>query len=112
LALMRPKIWLGSLLKTRLSVTLLALGCTKATCAALPTSKRVQSTTARWLLWVMAMLALLVVTVLTMLAVPATTLPPVGNWVEAGVAACAKPATDSAATRGVRWNRFMARADS
>ena len=112
LALMRPKIWLGSLLKTRLSVTLLALGCTKFTCAALPTSNRVQSTTARWLLWVMVMLALLVPTVLAMLAVPPTTLPPVGNWVEAGVAACAKPATDSAATSGVRWNRFMARADS
>jgi hypothetical protein len=54
----------------------------------------------------MVMLALLVVTVLAMLAVPATTLPPVGNWVEVGVEvgapACAKPAMASAATKGVR----------
>ena len=116
LALMRPKIWLGSLLNTRLSVTLLALGCTKFTCAALPTSKRVQSTTARWLLWVMVMLALPAPVVLAMLAVPATTLPPVGNCVEVGVEvgapACARPAMANAATRGVGWNRFMARAGS
>ena len=109
---MRPKIWLGSLLNTRLSVTLLALGCTKVTCAALPTSKRVQSTTARWLLWVMVMLALPAPVVLPMLAVPATTLPPVGNCVGAGAPACARPAMANAATNGVRWNRFMARAGS
>ena len=49
---------------------------------------------------------------LVILAVPAATFPPVGNWVGAGVAACARPATESAVTKGVRWNRFMARADS
>jgi hypothetical protein len=55
---------------------------------------------------------LLVVTVLAMVAVPATTLPPVGSWLGAGAPACARPAMANAATRGVRWNRFMARAAS
>jgi hypothetical protein len=62
----------------------------------------------------MVMLALPVL--LSKVAVPATTLPPEGNCVEVGVEvgapACAKPAKDSAATKGVRWNRFMARVGS
>ncbi len=80
---MRPKIWLGLLSSTRLSVTLLLLGWLKLTCAADPTLKLCQSMAARWLLW----LTFSTVALWLMTACPATTCPPEGNWVGTGLAA-------------------------
>ena len=88
LAVMRPKIWLGSLPCTRFSVTLLAPGCWNCTCAPLPTLKLCQLIAARSLPWVMTMLAPLC----AMPAWPELTWPPVGNWPAAGAAG----ATDGA----------------
>jgi hypothetical protein len=81
---MRPKIWLGLLSFTRLSVTACALGCTKFTLAALPMLKVFQLTTARWLVWFTVMAAACAVAVCVMVAVPRATLPPVGSWLMAG----------------------------
>ena len=80
LAVIRPKIWLGSLLSTRLIVTLLALGWLNCTCALLPTLKVCQLMAALWLLCWMTMLAPLWL----MLAGPAMTCPAVGNVATGG----------------------------
>ena len=53
LALIWPKIWLGALPSTRLSITLLAEGWLMFTLAWAPTSKLCQLTAANGLLWVM-----------------------------------------------------------
>ena len=79
LAVMRPKIWLGLLSFTRLSVMAFALGCTKFTEAELPRLKVSQFTTARWLLWFTVSAAACAVAVWLRVAVPRTTLPPLGN---------------------------------
>ena len=80
LAVIWPKIWLGSLLSTRLSVTLLALGCANCTLASLPTLKLCQLMAARSVLWWMTMFAPL----WPMRAWPALTCPPEGNVVGGG----------------------------
>ena len=76
---MRPKMWLGWLSITRLSVADWALGCWKLTVASLPTLKVLQSTTALWLVWLM----LSVLPDWLMVACPAATWPPVGSWLAA-----------------------------
>ena len=83
-AVMRPKIWLGLLSSTRLSVALELEGCTKFTLAALPRLKVFQLSTAEALLWFTLSVA---VPVCAVVAWPATTWPPVGSWVGAGAAA-------------------------
>ena len=82
LAWMRPAICDGSGPVTRFSVTLLALGCWKATVWPLPTSKLRQSTAARWLVCATLVRA----AVWLMLADPATTAPPCGLAPGAGCA--------------------------
>ncbi len=84
LAVMRPKIWLGSALITRLSVTLAVLGCWNCTWASLPTLKVCQLMAARSVLWLITMFEPLWL----MLALPALTWPPVGRALTGG-AVCA-----------------------
>ena len=82
LALIRPAICEGSAALTRLSTVAPALGWLKMTDWARPTSKLVQSITARgedWVIWV-------VVVVARISACPAVTLPPWGRAPGAGSA--------------------------
>jgi hypothetical protein len=83
-ALMRPKIWLGLASLMRLSVTACALGWANCTCAALPRLKLSHWRMALGLLCCTSRLAACAVLVWLMLACPATSRPPVGNWVGAG----------------------------
>ena len=71
LALIWPKIWLGLLLCTRLSSTLVLLGWVMLTLALAPTLKLCQLTMALGVLWWMAMLA--AVWLWLMFTVPAAT---------------------------------------
>ena len=99
-----PKIWLGLVSSTRLSVAELLLGWLKLTCAALPRLNVFQSMAARCELWSILSTALPGTVPGLITAAPAVTTPPVGNWVSAGTApggpACAGRLRPKAASKG------------